>query len=148
MSGLNYTKAVFLISDDVRAINVSYEPAQPTSHNPDVKPKMYTFKTVDKSIKVGDLVVVPTDTRHKMTVCRVEETDLEVDVEDDSVKLKWIIDKVNTKEHEKTLKLEQDCISQIRSANKAKKREELREALLKNMGEDNAKALPLYNTKD
>ena len=60
---MNYSTAIFLISDEVRAINVTYER--------DGDAKRTLFKTFSKTIKIDDYVVVETNTRHHMTVCKV-----------------------------------------------------------------------------
>ena len=83
---MNYSTAIFLISDDARGVLVSYET---DSDGKGVKP-FVLVKTLDKSISVGDHVVVETDTRHRMTVCRVEEVDAEPDFDSDQY-IKWIV---------------------------------------------------------
>lgn len=57
------------IDSKVMGIKVAYEP----------KGKLTTYKTTLKTIKVGDMVVVPTNTRWNMTVCKVMETDIQID---------------------------------------------------------------------
>lgn len=124
---MNYSTAVFLINKDTaRAINVTYEEDSPSG----AKQQRYTFKTLDQSIVAGDLVVIPTDTRHKMTVVKVDAVDVDVDF-DSAVQLKWIIDKVDCTEHERVLKMEGDAIAKIKSAEIRRKREELADKLMK-----------------
>ena len=82
---MNYSMAIFLISNQARAISVTYEA--------DEKAAKTIFKTLDPSIAVGDYVVVQTDTRHQMTVCKVVETDIEPDFNSIAL-MKWIIGKV------------------------------------------------------
>lgn len=84
---MNYTTAIFLISDQARAVNVTYE-------SDDDAPRTM-FKTLDPNIKVDDFVTVPTDTRHHMTVCKVVEVDVEPDLET-SKEMKWIVGVVGT----------------------------------------------------
>lgn len=74
---MNYSTAVMLFNPEIRAISVSYEKDEKGAG----KKPFYTYKTLDKTIEKGDLVVVPTDTRHEFTVVRVEEVDVEVDYE-------------------------------------------------------------------
>ena len=116
---MNESTAVFLIRDDVRAIEATYEP--------DESPKL--FKTFDPSIKVDDFVVVPTDTRHKMTVCKVTDVDLDIDVETTQT-VKWVIGTISPEDFEKLKEAEAEAISLIKHAQKRKRRAELRDALL------------------
>lgn len=121
---MNYSTAVFLINQDVRAVNAAYEvdaAGKPTNVN--------LFKTFDKTIKVGDLVVVPTNTRVGMTVCRVTEVDVDFDI-DQTKEITWIIDVVDQADHQRTLDLEQQAIAAIKSAELRKKREDLAKNLL------------------
>ena len=121
---MNHSKAVFLINDDVRAINCIYEPETPEN-----TPKRTTFKTFDQTITEGDLVIVQTETRHGFTVCKVAETDVEIDHGDNHT-INWIVGVLDTSEHEETVKAEKQAIQKIKSAQKRKEREALREALL------------------
>lgn len=129
---MNYTTAVFLINSAVRAVICTYEAEDAA--------KRTMFKTLDKTIRTGDFVVVPTDTRHKMTVCKVVETDVDVDF-DNPACVHWIIRKVDTAPYQTTLAQEADAIAAIKSAEKTKKRNELREAMMADVVE--LKALPI-----
>jgi len=119
---MNYSTAVFLINDDVRAIACTYEA--------DEKAKREIFKTLDKSIAKDDFVVVPTDTRHKMTVVKVVEVDVDVDL-DSSIPMQWIVGAVERHDYERILKMEDQAIETIKSAEKRKKRDEMRAAIFK-----------------
>jgi hypothetical protein len=138
----NPSIAVFLINKDVRGILCSYE--QDASGKP--TGTLYLFKTFDQTLKKGDYVVVPTATRHGMTVCRVEEVDVEPDF-DSSIDYKWVVDKVDRALYEHTLQQEADAISQIKKAEKRAARDELRKKLYASHEED-LKALPLYKNGD
>jgi len=129
---MNYTTAVFLINSAVRAVVCTYEAED--------KAPRTMFKTLDKTIRVGDFVVVPTNTRHSMTVCKVVETDVDVDF-DNSTCVAWIIGKVDTVAHQTIVAQEADAIAVIKSAEKTKKRNELREAMMADVVE--LKALPI-----
>ena len=135
---MNYSRAIFLISDEVRAVNVTYEDDEDAPHT--------MFKTLDPNIAVDDYVVVPTNTRHRMTVCKVAETDVEPDLEASS-DLQWIIGIVNRADFEDIKRQETEAITKIKSAEKRRKREELRKALLAD-AEDDIKALPIYTASD
>lgn len=132
---MNYSTAVFLINDKVRAVQVSYE--EPTK-NPTV------FKTLDPAMKVDDLVVVPTHTRHKMTVCKVIATDVDVDF-DSKDQMSWIVSKVDRDTYDQILSQEEVAIASVRAAEVKKKREELRSNLA---GLNEIKALPISSFGD
>lgn len=119
---MNYSTAVFLINDKVRAARGLYDPA-------DDKAKTGLFKTMDQNLRVDDFVIVPTETRHGMTVFKITEIDVDIDFES-PVCVKWIIGKVDKTEYDKILGMEADAITAIKSAEKTKKRAELREAML------------------
>lgn len=130
---MNYTTAIFLINKDVRAILVNYEPDLPT--------KLCMFKTLDKTIKKDDYVVVPTHTRHGMTVSKVIEVDVDVDFDNQTL-IGWVVTKVDRSQYEITLSQEGDALAVIKSAEKTKKRNELAAALLAD-SKDALKALPI-----
>lgn len=121
---MNYSTAIFLVNKDVRAVSVSYER---DANGKGIAP-FYTFKTLEP-VAVGDLVVIPTDTRHLMTVARVEETDVEIDY-DSGVQLKWLVHKVEVGPYGNILAQEGAAIEQIKSAEKRAKREELAAKLI------------------
>lgn len=143
---MNYSTAIFLINNDVRAVNVSYEQDH---EGKGVRP-YYTFKTFDPAVAIGDYVAIPTGTRHNMTVARVEEVDIEVDV-DSHVDMKWLVDRVDTSQRDAIEAQEAEAIQTIKSAEKRAKQEELRAKLiadnpslnvLANIGGDAVAALP------
>ncbi len=122
---MNYSTAIFLVNHDVRAIKVSYE-VDPNGKG--VRP-FQTYKSLDPNLSVGDYVVIPTDTRHKMTVARVEEIEDDVDF-DSPAQLAWIISAVDTGAHAEVVRAEGAAIEQIKSAEKRAKREELARKLI------------------
>ena len=125
---MNYSTAVFLINKNVRCISATYEvDTDPTSDTG--KAKRTLFKTLDADIVKGDLVIVPTSTRHGMTVVRVVETDVEVDF-DSTHQMTWIVDVVQQENYTRNLRAEDQAINAIRSAEKRKKADELRAALI------------------
>lgn len=124
-ASMNKTTAVFLINKNVRAIKATYD-------KPDVGKQgggEYTFKSLDATIKPDDFVVVPTDTRHGMTVVKVTETDVDIDL-DSSIEYKWIVCKVDKVAYEKVLVDEAEAVRVIRLAEFNKKRADLREGML------------------
>lgn len=126
---MNYSTAIFLINPACRAILISYEP-DPTKPEA-AKPGGSTiFKSFDPSLKKGDFVIIPTDTRWKMTVGRVEEVDVELDP-DYPQQMQWIVGPVDRKPYEDLMAQEGDAIAKIKSAEKRRRREELASNLLK-----------------
>lgn len=117
---MNLSTAVFLINDNARAIMVTYE-----SHENAAKTM---FKTFDKSIKADDYVVVPTDTRHKLTVCKVAEVDVDVDF-DCSAQVAWIVGRVDVADVNEIKTQEDLAINAIKAAEKLKKKRELQESM-------------------
>ena len=118
---MNYTSAVMLINENIRAIHVTYEPEE-EGRTPKQR---YTFKTMDKTIKEGDMVVIPTDTRHNMTVAKVVDTDVEVDFES-SIQLKWLIGKVDEAPYQTILDKENEWVTLLKQSEKRRKREEIK----------------------
>lgn len=127
---MNYSTAIFLIDDRVRAILCQYEPEEFSKTGV----KQYVFKTLDATIKVDDLVVVPTSTRYGMTVVKVIGVNTDFDF-DGEIQLKWVVGKVDKPAYESILAQEEQALTIIRSAEKTKKRNELRDALLKDNAE-------------
>lgn len=119
---MNLTTAIFLIDASVRAIRVSYEPGD--------EAKSYVYKTTDATIAKDDMVVVTTDTRHRMTVCKVLEVDVDVDYDSD-VKYKWIVGKVDLTSYQGIIDIEAAKMDEVRKAEVLSKREALREKLEK-----------------
>jgi hypothetical protein len=117
---MNYSTAIFLINENVRAVLCNYEPDSPD--------KKVMFKTIDPNIKVGDYVIVPTRTRHGMTVSKVVEVDVDVDF-DSGVLLDWLVEKIDRALYDKTVAQEADAIAVIKSAERTRKRTELAASL-------------------
>jgi hypothetical protein len=123
---VNHSTAIFLFNDKVRAVLAIYE-APPAAGMPEPKKTMY--KTLDPSVKVGDLVLVPSGTRHNVTVVKV--TNIGVDVDPESpTQVDWIIAVVDRSAYEKVKGDEAQAIDAIKSAQKTKKRNEIAAAVL------------------
>lgn len=122
---MNYTTAIFLVREDVRAIAVSYEVDK---DGKGVRP-FTTFKTADQTVAVGDYVIVPTGTRHDMTVCRVEQVDIEVDLHS-TAQVQWLVGIVDRTAYDAVVEAEERAIEAIKSAEKRRAREELAAKLI------------------
>lgn len=116
----NYSTAVMLINENIKAIKVTYEP---DDFSTEAKRTMY--KTADSTLKVGDLVIVPTKTRHLFTVAKVDEIDVEVDFES-SVQVDWVAGNAPVDEYDAILGHEKEMIDVIRAAENKAKRDEMR----------------------
>lgn len=112
---------VFLINDHVRAVKGIYEEGGTAA----------TFKTLDPDIRVGDFCVVQSTTRLNMTVFKVVEVDVDVDLES-NVDVPWVVQRIDMDAFNGTLAQEQKAISAVQAAEKARKREELRKSLFAN----------------
>lgn len=135
---MHSSRKVFLLNDLTRAIAATYEDL------PGVKKA--TFKTLDQRIQVDDLIVVPTETRHGMTVCKVVETDLDIEL-DSSAAIEWVVDVVDVSAHERKVADEQVALDKIKSAEIRKKRQELKQALFADQ-EANLKALAISHDSE
>lgn len=139
---MNYSTAVFLIPDcPVRALKCAYE-----LNDKDEPVRSYVFKTFDKSIEPGDIVVVPTNTRVKFTCVKVIEEDLDFDP-DFSQDMKWIVSKVSQEDYSKVLKQEEDLIKTLKAGERAKRRKEMAERLGVGLDELKNSALVLEHKK-
>lgn len=130
---MNYSTAIFLINKNVRAVMCNYEP--------DLPDKKVMFKTLDPGIAKNDLVIVPTKTRHGMTVSKVVEVDVDVDF-DSATPVDWVISKVTQDDYNWRVAEEEKALTVIKSAEKTRKRNDLAAALLVDSKEA-LKALPI-----
>lgn len=131
---MNQSTLIFLTNQNARGIMVKYDP-EDTKRN-------RLFKTLDASIAVDDMVVIQTNTRYGMTVAKVEEVDVEVDVEM-TEPVNWIVQKVDHKAWQNRKASEDAMISQVLDIHKRERRAELQKKLL---GNANLATLPLSDT--
>lgn len=112
---MNRSTTVFLIDNTVKALKARYEDGG----------KEEIFKTFDDSIKVGDILVVESGTRHGFTTVKVTEIDVTIDIDDSSVNVKWVITKVSLDDHKLILEQEAAAIDKVRVAEFNKKKRDL-----------------------
>jgi hypothetical protein len=151
---MNYSTAVFVLNDHCRLIAATYEP---DSTSPaalmakaapgEVRLARTLFKTFDQTIKKDDLIIVPTNTRHKFTICKVVEVGLQVDL-DSSLHIDWVAGVFDQTEHNRTLAMEAEMARTMRDADLQTKREALRASLMANSGGSKLLALPISSIKD
>lgn len=155
MEHQNHSTLIFLVNDEVRAVAVTYEKidlSQDTTkmkYNPEYLsagrlPKgAVIFKTMDPDLKVDDFVIVPTDTRHGMTVCKVVAVDVEIDYTS-MEECHWIVGTVDTREFERLRQQEDKMIQAVKAAKVNESRNKLRDSLLANIrGVDTAR-IPMF----
>lgn len=134
---MNYSSSIFLINDRVRAVAAIYDE---TERNGSAA-KAYLFKTFDPAIAVDDFVVIPTNTRHGMTVAKITAVDVDVDFDSD-IQLKWIVARINKAAYDDVLVQEGEAIKLIHSAELRKKKDDLRTNMFANHL-DGLKSLPI-----
>lgn len=134
----NPSTVLFLVNDDLRAIRVSYED--------DGRSKQTIKKTFLTDLKVGDYVLVETETRWGATVCKVAALNVEPDFSS-STPVGWVFAKINLEELNRLKEEEQRALTIIMEARKREAKETLRKTILAQCG-DELKALPSYSVKD
>lgn len=117
-SSVHNSAIVFLINDDVRAVKACYE----DHAAPDV------FKTMDTNIKVDDILVVQSGTRHELTIVKVTEVDVEPDLHT-TKPIKWVVSKVETSDLKTMLAEEGNAILTVQKAERQRKKDELRQTM-------------------
>ena len=124
---MNKDTAVFIFSNEVRAIKGAY----------DVGSTPELFKTFNKDIKVGDIVVVESSTRHGYTVVEVTEVDVEIDYSHSHPK--WALDIVSVAEVESLREQESAMFKEVQDTERAKERDAIRQRYMESQPERFAK---------
>ena len=135
---MNYSTAILLINTNCRAILGTYE--ADVEGQPPVKREL--FKTFDDTIAVDDIVMVPTNTRHKVTAIKVVEIDVEWDVNVQG-EVKWIIGKVDQPAFKALQAQEGEAIHAIKESEKTHARNTLKAKMFAHMNPDQVKALQI-----
>ena len=134
---MHTSKIVFLLNDDVRTVRVKYDPDDLSTE---------LFKTFDQSIKVDDMVVVESGTRHNMTTAKVVAVDEEVNF-DGHHEIRWVVGKIDVPSYQHTLAEEEKAVSVVQAAERRRKKAALRETMIKDH-ENSIKQLELANYKE
>lgn len=137
---LNYSTALFLLNPNLRAIMCAYERV-PASIVEGPTPKLTMFKTFDTSIGIGDILVVPSSTRHYRTTVKVVTVDVEVDF-DDQTPVDWVVSKLDAAAFDKMVKEEGRAISVMKAAEAKARRDKIRDQVVA-LNADELKALPI-----
>ena len=88
------------------------------------------LKTMDQDLAVDDFVVVESSTRHEMTIAKVTDVDLDVDLES-SKEMLWVVSRVCLEEHKQTKRDETAAIAKVQQVKQRSARQKLREELFK-----------------
>ncbi len=134
---MNYSTAILVMNPDARCLKVTYE--VDSEHT---KAPREMFKTFDKNLKVGDYVVVPTNTRHNLTVCKIVEIDVD-DWMDTGKELGWIVGSVDMADANKVKAWEETAIQGLKDAEKRKRRREMQASMTEAMNEKEKEGLAL-----
>ncbi len=134
---MNYSTAILVMNPDARCLKVTYE--VDTDNN---KAPREMFKTFDKSLKIGDYVVVPTTTRHNLTVCKVVDVDVD-DWIDSGKDFGWIVGRVDLEDANKVKAWEATAVEALKDAEKRKRRRELQASMTEAMNEKEKEGLAL-----
>lgn len=116
---MNYSTAVMLINQNIRAVRGQYEPEGATE----------VFKTIDQNLKVDDLVTVESGTRWKYTTMKIVEVDVEVDF-DSNKAISWVVGKIDTSVHDQIKGMEAKAIDVIKKGELRKRREDIKKNTL------------------
>lgn len=120
---MNLSTAIMLVNKSVRSVRVEYDPDNKSNNNPN-----FHFKTLDPDLKVSDLVVVPTSTRHGFTVCKITEIDIRVDF-NSIIEYKWIVGKVDKVAYDAILAQEKVVLDRVAEAEENRIRAELAKSM-------------------
>lgn len=120
---MNLSAAIMLVDKTVRPVRVEYDPELKYNNNPNK-----LFKTINPDIKVNDLVICQTHTRHGFTIVKVTEIDFPVDF-NSSDQWAWIGGKFDKDAFDTVLKIETGVIDRVAKAQENKMREELKAAM-------------------
>lgn len=122
---MNPTLSSFLVEDKCRALRVEYDPDWKSNNNYNIC-KLY--KTLDPNVKVDDLVVVPTGTRHGFTVVKVVEVDFTVNYTGNE-EYRWIVGPVDKPAYDALLEADKVVMTKVGKIQENKMKRELMEAM-------------------
>lgn len=115
----------FLAEPSCRAVRVEYDPDHKLNNNYNV---CRLYKTLDPTISVDNLVIVPTETRHGFTVCKVVEVDLQVNYNGND-EYRWVLGKVDKAAYDALIDQDKAVKLKIGKIEENKIKRELMEAM-------------------
>jgi Pyruvate/2-oxoacid:ferredoxin oxidoreductase gamma subunit len=139
---MNYSTAILLADERVKFIGVRFANYAGT---------VYTYKTIDQTIKEGDLVVVPSSDYAKKgradettsrfgSIAVVDSDDVAVNMQSSDIEYKWIIQKIDVTNYEKIIEVEKEIVEKIRGMELKTNRAKL--AAMFGIDTDTVKSLP------
>ncbi len=126
-NAVHNSRKVFLLDKEPRCILATYETEDNATR--------YEFKTWDQATREGDYIVIPTSTRHNMTVCKVVAVDVEPDLQS-SIEMQWVIATISLDAHTQNLAAEVQFIDIANKAQRHQMKRELRESALAGVSGD------------
>ena len=135
---MNYSTAIFLINDDVRALYVNFGTTK----------RAHLVKTMDRTIANGDFVVVPIPPNTLgvgFAVAEVMHVDVEVDFDEEDEDVPWVVCRIDMAAFNDIVEREKEAINIIRKSAFQEKRRKLAESLLSAKA---VRALPLVKQGD
>jgi hypothetical protein len=120
---MNLSMSIMLVNDSVRPVKVEYDPDTARNNSPNK-----FFKTLDPTLVVGDLVIVPTNTRHGFTIVKVLEVGFRVDFQV-SEQWSWVAGKLDKKAYDSILEQEKIVVDRIGKAEEDRIRAQLRDSM-------------------
>jgi len=118
---MDHSALAFIANDDVIAITCTFQSGG----------KRYTYKTLDDTLKPGDLVLVECSgpsNYYGFCVVKVKEVDTDVDLQA-SFGYKWIVGKIDLDTHTKIIKAEKQMVKEVRRADLKQKRQTFAKAI-------------------
>lgn len=116
---MNYSTSVMLINPAILAIKGKYEDTS----------KETVFKTLDSTLKVGDMVVVESGTRWNYTTVKVIEINAAPDFDSNEI-IKWVVQKIDVDSHDKLKEMENKAVEVIKAGELRKRREDIKKNTL------------------
>jgi hypothetical protein len=127
---MNSSATVMLFEENgVRPVRVQYDPDNGNNRG---ATHTHFFKCVDPDVKVGDLVIVTTNTRHGFTVAKVEAigfADVPVDFDNTAVQWGWVAAKFDQPGFSDILASEKKLVGMVSETNANKMRADLQASM-------------------
>lgn len=134
----NYSNAIFLLHEKARMMLGIFEA---DASKDQATAKREPFKTLDPTIKAGDLVVVETGSRHHASVVKIVQADVPPNFTT-TEQTRWIIQRVDVEQYVQLQSMEAQAIEAVKAAELKKERNELKKTMFADYG-DELNALPI-----
>lgn len=122
---MNLSASIMLVNEAIRPVRVEYDP-DVLKNNTQVDNYFMTF---DKALAAGDLVIVPTKTRHKFTVVKILEIDFAVDFHNSNIEWRWVAGSVDLAQYNSILETDKKVRDRVAKGQENKMRGELKAAM-------------------